>query len=183
MSRAQHRSLLPPPQKRAAFTLIEIVLSLAIVATIVVGIIGVLPAGLSASREAVNHTVVAMILEELHNRLQNEELKSKAEPYDVSFSPARFDDQGIFIPQDAPPEKLARALYYAEVKVGVWETRPAHTSGLRPITISLSWPVNPATGNPIGTGNPQTVVTYAATTLTGPDWQVIDPTYRPKIQF
>ena len=48
---------------------------------------------------------------------------------------------------------------------------------------NLSWPVNPADGEPMGEGNPKSSVTYYLTTLTGPEWEVIDEEYQPKIEF
>jgi hypothetical protein len=89
----------------------------------------------------------------------------------------------VFIPAGASAAEQARRLYRAEVKIGTWKTKPAGTSALRPVTIELSWPVDSKSGLAIGPGNPRSVVTYTATTLTGPDWTAIDTTYVPKIEF
>jgi uncharacterized protein (TIGR02598 family) len=163
----------------SAFTLIEIALALAIIATALVALLGLLPAGLDASRQAVNSTVVAAVLENVHIRLQGHPLKMGP----AIFSPLFFDDHGIFIRPDAEPEELARRLYRADVQISEWKERPANTSALRPTTISLSWPVDLRTGDALGTGNPKAVVTYGVTTLTGPDWQLIDRKYVPKVEF
>lgn len=171
--------LVSPRTTRAGFTLTEIVLTLGVISIAFVGILGLLPAGLNASRQAANSTVVAAILEDLHNRLQGQPLKTGV----AGFSPAFFDDHGVFIAPDAPPGQLTRRLYRADVKIGAWNTRPANTSALRPITISLSWPVDSKSGTALGKDNPKTVVTYCATTLTGSDWAVIDPSYIPKIEY
>jgi uncharacterized protein (TIGR02598 family) len=171
--------LVSPRTHRAGFTLTEIVLALAIVATAFIAVLGLLPAGLNQSRQAADSTVVAAIFEDLQNRLQGQKLQTGA----ASFSPAFFDDHGIFIPTSAAPTEQARRLYRAEVKIGTWQTRPSGTSALRPVTIELSWPVDAKTGLALGTDNPKTVVTFTATTLTGPDWAAIDTTYVPKIEF
>jgi uncharacterized protein (TIGR02598 family) len=163
----------------SAFTLTEIVIALAVIATAFVGILGLLPAGLDASRQAVNSTVVGVILEDVHNRLQNRPLKTGA----VDFSPAFFDDHGVFIRPDADPAEQARRLYRVDVQVGNWKDRPANTGSLLPLNVSLSWPVDTKTGVALGKDNPKTVVTYAVTTLTGSDWALIDPSYVPKIGF
>jgi len=174
-----HALPVSPRTSRAGFTLTEIVLTLGVIAIAFVGLLGLLPAGLDASRQATNSTVVAAILEDLHNRLQGQPLKTGA----ASFSPAFFDDHGVFIPADAPLEVQARKLYRAEVKIGAWNARPANTSALRPVIIALSWPVDSQSGTPLGKGNPKTVVTYCATTLTGSDWAAIDPSFVPKIEY
>jgi uncharacterized protein (TIGR02598 family) len=171
--------LVSPRTSRAGFTLTEIVLTLGVISIAFVGILGLLPAGLSASRQATNSTVVAAILEDLHNRLQGQPLKTGV----PSFSPVYFDDHGVYIAPDAPSETQARRLYRADVKIGAWNTRPANTSALRPITIALSWPINTQTGTPLSTDNPKATVTYCATTLTGSDWAVIDPSFIPKIEY
>jgi uncharacterized protein (TIGR02598 family) len=174
-----HAQSVSPGTSRAGFTLTEIVLTLGVISIAFVGLLGLLPAGLDASRQATNSTVVAAILEDLHNRLQGQPLKTGT----ANFSPAFFDDHGVFIPTNAPPEVQARKLYRAEVKIGAWNARPTNTSALRPVTIALSWPVDSQSGLPLGKGNPKTVVTYCATTLTGSDWAVIDPSFIPKIEY
>jgi uncharacterized protein (TIGR02598 family) len=167
------------PQPAAAFTLVEIVLALAIIATAFVAILGLLPAGLDASRQAANSTVVAAVLDDVHQRLQNQPLTAGP----VAFSPVFYDDRGIYIAPDADPATQARRLYRADISIVNWTQQPANTSALRPVTIALSWPVNPPSGEAIGKENPRTFVTYGATTLTGPDWQAIDPRYTPKVGF
>jgi uncharacterized protein (TIGR02598 family) len=162
----------------SAFTLTEIVLALAIIATVFVAVLGLLPAGLDASRQAANSTVVSTVLENLHQRLQNQPLKKGPVP----FSPAYFDDRGVFIPADDATQ-VAKRLYRADVTIGDWAIPPANTSDLRPVTIALSWPVDSATGTALGKDNPKTVVTYAATTLTGPDWPLIHPSGRPDLRY
>jgi len=168
-----------PRTNRAGFTLTEIVIALGVISFAFVALLGMLPAGLEASRKAANSTVIAAVLEDLHNRLQGQPLVAGA----AAFSPAYFDDQGVFIAADAPPAVQARRLYRAEVKIGDWNTRPTGTSGLRPVTISLSWPVDPQSGAAIGKDNPRTVVTYSATTLTGSNWAAVDPNFVPKIEY
>ncbi len=186
----------------AAFSLVEVVLSLAVIATAFIGLLSLLPAGLDASREAANSTVVATVLEDLNNRLQNLPVVPKSADQDpadpdpdksITHFTAWFDDRGVYIkvPSKAKGAALSdpltkyRVLYRADVRVPEWKTgaAPANTSSLHPVTISLSWPVDENTGLAPQAGNPKTVVTYMVTTLTGTDWPLIDPTYNPKIEF
>ena len=168
-----------PRTHRAGFTLTEIVLALAIIATAFIAILGLLPAGLSQSKQAADSTVVAAILDDVNSRLQGQKLQTGP----ASFSPAFFDDRGVYIPSTAVPTDQVRRVYRAEVKIGTWKTRPTGTSALRPITIQVSWPVDAKTGTALGTDNPKTSITYTVTALTGPDWTAIDTTYVPKIEF
>jgi uncharacterized protein (TIGR02598 family) len=165
----------------AAFTLVEIVLVLAVIATALIAIIGVLPVGLDAARQAANQTVIALIFEDVHNRLQSQPLTAGT----ASFSPLYFDDRGVLIqPATGSTGSLSypNALYRADVTIGSWNTQPPNTSGLMPVTIALSWPVTPA-GVAIGPKNPQSSVTFGVAPLTGTSWPIIDSTYVPKIEF
>ncbi len=189
--KTHHALPIPPRTHRAGFTLTEIVLALAIIATSFIAVLGLLPAGMNASRQAADSTVVAAILENLHNRLQGEPLARPKpgktgdtnEKWQVSFSPAFFDDHGVFIPADASSADKARRLYRAEVHMCTWKSKPASTGSLRPINIELSWPVDAKTEKALGKDNPKTVVTYTATALTGTDWTAIDTSYVPKIEY
>lgn len=169
-------------QRRAAFTLVEVVMVIGVISFALVAIIGVLPAGMNASKDATNQTMVSLILEDVHNRLQLQPLTPGA----AAFSPAYFDDRGVYIspnPSSPTAATLANAYYRADVTIGTWNSAPANTSSLRPVTVALSWPVNPGTGNAIGPKNPQATVAFGVTSLAGPAWQSVDPTYVPKVEF
>ena len=167
-----------PRSREAGFTLTEIVLALAIIATAILALIGLLPLGMDASRQAANHTIVATILEDLHNRLEGDKLQSG----EASFSPAFYSDAGTFISEDSE-DKEVQPYYAAKVRVGDWAERPEHTSGVRPVVIELYWPVDSETGEPIGGSGPKTTITYGVSALSGPDWSAIDSSYTPKIEY
>jgi len=173
-----HAHRVSPRTARAGFTLTEVVLALGIIAIAFVGVLGLLPAGLQASRQAADSTVVGAVLEDVHNRLQGQPLVAGP----ANFSPAYYDDHGAYIDPASTAAVLARRLYRADVQIGTWQSQPAGTSALRPVTISLSWPLDQQ-GNAVGKVNPQTVVTYPATTLSGSNWAAIDPTFIPKLEY
>ncbi|HSJ00842.1 MAG: hypothetical protein ACAI34_14535 [Verrucomicrobium sp.] len=171
-------------QKKAAFTLTEIVLCVAIISTVLVAVMGILPVGLDVSRKAMDHTVVATILEDVYNRLQGEVL-TEAE---ASFSPAYFDDLGVYLlaPKDGTSIEdteryFNRRTYRAQVNIVRWSTPPANTSQLHAVRVRLFWPLD-GNGNPVGDPKPKAEVTFPVTTLAGSDWGNIDPQYRPKIE-
>lgn len=169
---------------RAGFTLTEIVICVAIISTVLVSVVGILPVGMDVSRRAINHTVVATVLEDLYNRLQGQRLQ----PGVAAFSPAYFDDLGVYLPApeagadaEAVQKYLNRRTYRAEVTISDWKPAPANTSRLHAVRVRLSWPLD-GSGNPVGQDNPKTDVTFGVTSLAGEDWQVIDPQYQPKIE-
>lgn len=172
-----------------AFSLIEIAFSLGIIATVVIAILGILPAGIDAAKRAADSTVVATIFGSLHHRLVGEPLTPKNGNDTLSFSPALFDAQGRPIASDAPAEELGRAVYQAELKLADWSERPANTSSLRVVTITLTWPVSSGAGASKGQRGQRASVSYPVTTLTGTDWPEIaraypaNPTFMPKIGF
>jgi uncharacterized protein (TIGR02598 family) len=179
--------LVSPRTPRAGFTLTEIVIALGVISFAFVALLGLLPAGMDSSRKAADSTVIATVLEDLHNRLRGLPLVAGTPQPLVaggpSISPAFFDDQGVFISPNASPADLARRLYRADIKIGTWSTQPTGTSGLRPITITLTWPVSLADPNLNALGANKSVVTYSATTLTGSNWVAIDPKFVPKIEY
>jgi uncharacterized protein (TIGR02598 family) len=181
-----HALSVSPRTSSAGFTLTEVVISVGVVATAFVAIVGLLPAGLDASRRAANSTVTAAILEDLNNRLKGQPLPQAAgsapTAVSASFSPAYFDDHGVFLDPSIQSNN-SRRLYRADVQIGFWSAQPTGTSGLRPITIRISWPVDPNSGTAIGSSNPQIVVTYPAAPLTGSNWAAIDNSYVPKIEY
>lgn len=171
--------LVPPRTHRAGFTIAEVVIALAIIATAFVAVLGLIPAGMNASRQATDSTIVAAIFEHLQHQLSGVPLKVGAVP----FSPAFFDERGVAIAADASDEELARRFYRAELRILSWKSKPAGTGALRPVIVELFWPADPVTGKALGAANPKSVATFAATTLTGPDWSAIDTSFVPKLEF
>jgi uncharacterized protein (TIGR02598 family) len=166
--------------KRAAFTLTEIVLAIAIIATAMIAILGLIPAGLNASRDAADSTVVATVLADLNNRLKGQPLRGGSAP----FSPAFYDSAGHFVNTDPEePATFRDVIYRADVEILGWDSKPPGTDSLRPVRISLSWPVGTADGTALGVANPKTVVTFGVAALTGPAWEEIDRKYIPKVEL
>jgi uncharacterized protein (TIGR02598 family) len=164
--------------RSTGFSLTEVALALAIISFAFVAILGVIPAGLDASRNAVNHTVVAGILAQVQQRL----LQQPLQPGAVAFSPLFFSDNGTPIPADAETNALSSRVYRADVEIVEWARRPENTGTLSPLRVSLSWPVD-GRGEAVGRLNPKTTAVYTVSSLTGPDWEQIDRQYRSKIEF
>lgn len=158
------------------FTLVEIVITMAIIASALMAVLAVVPTGMDVSRSAMDHSVVATILEDISQRLQGEKLQVGP----PAFSPAYFDEFGNYLRPDLPSDELAlKRVYRADIHIDNINNPPPHTSGLKAATIKLAWPLKP-NGEPIES-NQTLSVTWGVTTLSGPDWQLIDPNYEPKI--
>ena len=163
------------------FSLIEIVITIGILATVVISLVGILPVGIKSAEDAANRTVLAVILEDVHNRLEGQLL----EPGAVSSSPFFYDRQGLHIDSDSGEELKMSRLYRADARlVDIAEdSLLKHTSGLIAARIDLWWPVDPDSGIPFRQEKPQETITFYLTPLTGPEWPRIDTGYRPKIEF
>lgn len=166
------------------FSLAEITLCLGIIATALVTVLGVLPTGLDTSRKAMDHTVIATILEDVHHRLQGSRLLIGPVSLNANGDPAYFDEQGAFIPATVSKEEMIqRRVYRADLVLSDWLSTPTNTSELKSVTVSLSWPIDPSSGEPLAKGKDRSTVTFGVTPLTGPDWTQIDVDYVPKIEF
>ncbi len=163
------------------FSLVEIALTIAILATVLVITIALLSPGLEAGMQSASQTITGAILEDVHERMEGEPLAEGA----VAGGPYFYDDQGIFIAASAAPEVLARRIYRAEARIvrPSEANVPANTTGLMGVIVDLYWPVHSASGEIFADAKPGTSITYYLTTLAGPDWMRIDPSFVPKIEF
>jgi uncharacterized protein (TIGR02598 family) len=168
-------------KNKRAFTLVEVAFSLAIVATGLVAIIALIPQGQQAARSATEHTVTAIILEDVHDRMKG----SVLEEGPIPTSPFYYDAQGVFIPDGSEEEELLRRIFRADIRMeDIRDTKGVpDTLGLMAVVVELSWPVVPLTGEVLGKGNPKTTISYYATTLTGLEWEEIDSSYEAKIEY
>ncbi|MEM0895859.1 MAG: prepilin-type N-terminal cleavage/methylation domain-containing protein [Verrucomicrobiota bacterium] len=171
------------------FTLAEIVITLAIVSTVIVSLLALLPAGMQASNEATERTITAVILEDLHDRFETEQAELREG--DIGSNDQFFyDQQGVYIPPDADGEAKSRRFFWAEASLlrvnPINLQTPGSTSqvntDLMAIRVELWWPVDPTSGQPLK-DDPGTTITYYATSLAGVDWEEIDPDFRPRIEF
>ncbi len=160
------------------FSLIEIVITVGILATVLISLVGILPVGIKSAEDAANRTVLAVILEDVHNRLEGQLL----EPGEVSSSPFFYDRQGLHIHAGSDEGLKMTRLYRADARLVdiAKDSQLKHTSGLIAARIDLWWPVDPDSGAPLRQERPQETITFYLTPLTGPEWSRIDTDYRPR---
>lgn len=163
---------------RSAFSLVEVTLAMGIAAVALVSILGMLPQAMKYGRDGADQTAIGAVLEDVHDRLKGSELK----PGELAEGPFFYDQQGKFL-SEAESQEDSR---FFRVEVGM--EKPVAESGIEfpeqmyVATLQLFWPVDES-GLPFDARKPRTTVTYPVTALTGPRWQEIDPTYRPKVEY
>ncbi len=159
-------------------------MAMTIGAVAMVSLISILPQFMKYERESADQTAVGMIMEDIHDRLEGQEFKEGV----PSISPIFYDQRGRFWDPSEAKDASDGALlldgkfFRGDIKL----VKPA-SSLIAPnsplvIKIDFYWPLDKE-GNPLGKKKPKASVTYYATTLTGPDWEDIDPDYRPKIEY
>ena len=83
------------------FSLIEVILSLALVASAIVTFMALIPVGLKSSRDATDSIVMGHILEDAHERLEGHILKDGT----PDSAPFYYDNEGVFVaPVDSKGE-------------------------------------------------------------------------------
>lgn len=169
------------------FSFIEVLLSLTLVASALVTIMALIPAGLKASRNATNSVIMAHILEDAHERLEGHTLTDGP----LESEPFYYDEEGIFLTpiEDALSQssRLARRLYRVDIRLvsPKNDNLRQHAPDLKAVILTVSWPVNLDTGEVPGDqySSNRKSITYYVNTLTGPGWSEIDSDFEPLIEF
>jgi len=177
------------------FSFIEVLLSLALVASALVTLMALVPMGLKASRDATNSVIIGHILEDAHERLEGLPLKDGP----LDSEPFYYDNEGVFIIPAKPTEantegatanlldRLERRLYRVDIRLvsPLNDEFKKNAPGLKALILTVAWPVNTETGevnNSIYSRNRETV-TYFVNALTGSGWSNIDPDFKPLIEY
>jgi len=147
-------------RRREAFTLVEVTLAIGIVSFAFVAMFGLLPVGLSVSRQAIDTTIEAQIVQKLKTQaLQTDfsqlETLHQADPY-------YFDDQG----KKAEEAGAMYKAFFAEVPVETQLPANVSTRKLRTVTIYV---VNTKGNSAIASENAETSRHAKKFTLMIPD--------------
>ncbi len=169
------------------FSFIEVLLSLTLVASALITIMALIPAGLKASRRATDSAIIAHILEDAHEQLEGQMLVDG----DLASGPIYYDLEGVFL-APGKNEKIQnmrqeRRLYRVDIRLvsPTNNTLRDNTPELKAVILTIAWPVNPNTGEVPGNNysSNRESITYYVNTLTGPGWNKIDPDFKPLIEF
>lgn len=165
------------------FSLIEITIAVTLVAVVVTSILAILPDGLTAARDAEIRTMTGMILEDVRDRIEGQNLV----PGVPQNSPLFYDENGRIVEHDAPGERWLQRFYRVDLKIvePASQQLPPDTEDLLAALVEIGWPVDAESrdGDLLGRRPSKLKQTFLVTTLTGPDWEEIDPNYEPKIEF
>ena len=135
------------PRGLRGFSIVEIALALGIIGFAFVGLMALLPAGLSTFRTAIDQTNEGRIMESLTTQTQAAEFSNVPKQFDFQQSGAvfYFDEEATFIRQGTASygglnatEKLA-ALYSVKVFVDSgWNGNPASTNSKTALVLMVS---------------------------------------------
>lgn len=165
----------------SAFSLVEVTFSMAIAAVALLAIIGMLPQAMEMSRDSADRTAIGTIMEDAHDRMEGLPLEAGV----PSVSPLFYDQRGRFIEDIEQVEDplLDRAFFRLELNISEIEgaNAPEHISDLKAAEMKIFWPLRDD-GSSID-AEPKVRISYYINALTGPDWQLIEPGFAPKIEF
>ncbi len=117
---------------KAGFSLVEVVLSMGVVAVAFVPMMGLIPMGMTASRQAIDTTIQAQILQKMTGQAQETAFSSLGKMCDATIAPLSFDANGSLTTSATPVYKAAFATPVNTVLPG-----GATTTTLNTITIYI----------------------------------------------
>jgi uncharacterized protein (TIGR02598 family) len=141
-------------ERQSAFSLVEVTLALGIIAFALIAILGLVPVGMKSSGEAIDATHTALIGQDVQKRVKRIAVSTTfTSGTDVS-SIWFYDHDGAFL----GTATSATAFYRADTTIhkdwGANASPPnVDATLLRPVTAQVRWPVNAASGNPMGTNS------------------------------
>jgi len=129
LRKARHRTA-------AGFSMVELVLSLGVLAFAFVSLLALLPAGMSTFRKAVDASVTSQISQRIVNEIQESDFSTYLKKYaNAQQTPRYFDDQGNELPDKT------NALYWVNVKLATSPTLPGATvsnENLATVTVQIA---------------------------------------------
>ena len=183
--RPQHPPHQASRQPPTAFTLAEVVITLGIVGSVLLTLLGLLVMAVDLSADASRNTVLGIIVEDLHESIRGEPLVAGtlAEPRFYDQRGARVRGQPGAWEFSSP---LATApMFRAEVRLEPIHPSqaPANADGLLALRHVIHARIHPDTGEPLQPEHPEWELVSLVGTATAPMWRQIDPSYQPKISF
>jgi len=138
-------------KRKNAFSLVEVTLSLGIMAFALLAILALVPVGMKSGSEAIDATHASLIGQDTQNRIQGTVTNTTFTSANDLPSTWFYDHEGVFLGTTTS----SNAFYRADATIRKdWGTNASppnvDATVLRPVTVQLAWPVNPSTGNPVG---------------------------------
>ncbi|MGB8354705.1 MAG: Verru_Chthon cassette protein B [Chthoniobacteraceae bacterium] len=112
---------LPSRRNAAAFTLVEVVMAIGIIAFAFIPLVGLLPVGLDMSRRAIDTTVQSQIVQQLSTEAQQSDFSTLSTlASNSTTTPYYFDDQGSKATNSA--NQIYEAVYSVALNSGTVST-------------------------------------------------------------
>lgn len=115
-----------PGKARAAFSLVEVVMAIGIVAFAFISVLGMIPTGLSTFRQAMNTSVGSQIAQRVINDAQQMDFLTLSNQTSGSFR--YFDDQGNELDVSAQGDAPSNAIYHVRMVVTGSTATPSSSS-------------------------------------------------------
>lgn len=169
------------PRKSGGFSLVEISLAIAVIASVLISLMLVMGMASSAAAKATRLTTIGHIFTDAHQRMEGNPLRDGQ----LRDAPYYYDGEGVFISQDDSRELQLSRVYRVDIVISTPAPNVAkNAEGLKAVTMEIAWPVNGADGSLLGySANNRESMTYFVTALTGPNWEKVDPTFDPTIEL
>lgn len=135
-------------ETRRGFSLVEVTLAIGIIGFALVAILALMPVGMNSSRDAIDATHTSLIAQDLENRIKSSVTRATfSNTTDVILGPWFYDRNAVVV--DTAANGFTSVIYRADATVHAgWGTNAAPASVdanfLRPVTVSLGWPVSSA---------------------------------------
>ena len=141
-------------RKHSGFSLVEVTLSIGIIAVALVAIMALVPVGLNSGRDAIDATHTSLIGQDVQTRVRGAVTSATFSAGDVTLQPWFYNRDGVFV--DVAANGYTSVLYRADAIIhSTWNAAPPNVDAtvLRPVTVTLGWPINPTTHSVVGNSN------------------------------
>jgi uncharacterized protein (TIGR02598 family) len=138
-------------RNRSGFSLVEVTLAIGIIAVALVAIMALIPVGLNSSRDAIDATRSSLIGQDVQTRVKSSVTNGTFSGGDVTLPPWFYDRDGVFV--DVTANGYSSVVYRADAIIhSTWNAAPPNVDAtvLRPVTVTLGWPINPTTHLAVG---------------------------------
>ncbi|MGA2605635.1 MAG: Verru_Chthon cassette protein B [Verrucomicrobiia bacterium] len=125
--------------RKKGFSLVEIVIALAVVSIGLIAVVGLIPQGLQASRDAADNTLAATIVQDTFNEFRAQEL--------VAWNPFAGTQNFYYDAAGTNEFSSPGTLTYYQVQL----TTVQSTLSLWTLSAAVTWPVNSLTAKPLNT--------------------------------
>ncbi|MGO9526393.1 MAG: prepilin-type N-terminal cleavage/methylation domain-containing protein [Verrucomicrobiia bacterium] len=128
----------PPTGRRSGFSLVEIMISLGVIAIGLIAVVGLIPQGVQSARDAADNTLAATIAQDTFNQIRAQALIAwpptvQANYYYDAAGTNEFNSVGT--------------LTFYQVQL----TTAQPSANLLTLSAMIMWPVNPSTVRPLNT--------------------------------